>query len=102
MSSPFSLYDTTENCHNALDEALREESRLRQLLAANENKMQDIFVSLGKHTHKTHKAAQAPPVAFGRNSAFGLPPSGVIAEAAARAAILAKLKARKRQRMDSE
>ena len=59
-------YNTIELCHNALDLAFSEESRLQKCLDINAAKVQNIYTQLGKHTHNKHKGAQEPtPPSFG-------------------------------------
>ena len=106
-------YNTTDKCLSALDLALSQKSRLQQLLADNENNLQNIYNQLGKHTHDKHRAAvralsgggfsfgrSAPAPApsggfsFGRSAPpavrpFGVPPVATVAPA------------KKRQRVDT-
>lgn len=62
--------------HNALDLTLSEKSRLQQLLADNENKLQNIYNQLGKHTHDMHTAALVPSGGFGFGGFAPAPSSG--------------------------
>ena len=91
-------YNTTEKCPSALDLALSEKSRLQQLLAANENNLQNIYNQLGKHTHDKHRAAvralSGGGFSFGRSAPpavrpFGVPPVAAVAPT------------KKRQRVDT-
>lgn len=91
--------------HNALDLTLSEKYRLQQLLADNENKLQNIYNLLGKHTHDTLRAAQAP--SFSALGGFAPAPApssgfGIGAALAAAGPPVDPVATAKRRRQDSE